>query len=130
MYPSALLVIGLWSSAGATARWCQSVAVVSLEDDRAVVASQADVVAQRVPDRVRGRLGHDPEVAIGVEVAVVDRRWDALLCDGLHGGERLEGACGAHHVAGHRLRAADRERRPVASRPLAEDRPDRLRLTP
>ena len=56
-------------------------------------------------------LGDDPQVALRVEVAVVDRRRDALLRDRHDRREGLERAGRAHHVAGHRLRAADRERR-------------------
>ena len=92
------------------------------------MAPQADVVRERVADGQRGRLAHHPEVAVGVRVPVVDRRRRALLGHGLDGREGFEGSRGAHHVAGHRLGGADRERPPGAARARPEDRPDRLGL--
>src|SRR6266550_5826282 len=102
-----------------------SIAVVALEDVRAVVTPESYVVGKRVTDVSRLGFRHDLEVAVRVGIAVVDRRRHALLGDGLHGGKRLERARRAHHVAGHRLRGADRDLRRV----LPEDRPDRLGLS-
>src|SRR4051794_33551615 len=56
-----------------------SVAVVALEDDRPVMSPKPDVVRQCVPDRQCLRLADDPDVALGIEVTVVERRRSALL---------------------------------------------------
>src|SRR3954469_2666375 len=66
-----------------------SVAVVALEDDGSIVATEPDVVGQRVADRMGLGLADDPQVAFGVGVAVVDGRGCALLVDRLDGRERL-----------------------------------------
>src|SRR5512132_3414650 len=49
----------------------RSVAVVALEDDRPVVAAEADVVLEGVADRHPQGLVDDPQVALGVGIAVV-----------------------------------------------------------
>src|SRR6185369_7119527 len=49
-----------------------SVPVVALEDDRAVMSAEADVVGERVPDRDCLGLLDDPQVAVGIGVSVVD----------------------------------------------------------
>src|SRR5579862_5592121 len=58
-----------------------SVAVVALEDDRGVVAAEADVVRERVAHGRPDRLVDDPQVAGRVGVAVVERPGNALLGD-------------------------------------------------
>src|SRR5262245_40492918 len=73
-----------------------SVPVVALEDDRAVVAAEPDVVRERVANRGPERLVDDPQIAFGVGVAVVQGARDGLLRDGLDSREGLERAGGAH----------------------------------
>src|SRR3990172_3287600 len=90
----------------------RSVAVVALEDDRAVMAAEADVVAHRVADlhRPRGAVD-DVQVDLGVLVAVVERGRRGLVVDAQHGEHALDRAGGTHQVAGHRLRRANRHGR-------------------
>src|SRR5512135_3759692 len=56
-----------------------SVAVVSLEDHGTVVAAEADVVREPVPEPHGRRLGRSEEVGLRVRLLEVDRRRDALL---------------------------------------------------
>src|ERR1035437_4606468 len=99
-----------------------SVPVVVLEDDRPVVPAQADVVRKCVADPRSVGLGRDEEVAFGVGFAVVEGRGDRLLGHRHDRGECLERAGRTHHVAGQRLRGADRD----LWRVVPEHVPDRL----
>src|SRR5438128_1445533 len=113
---------------GTIASWGTSISVIPLENHGSVVAAQADVVRKGIPDGSRSGFSDNPKITLGIEFAVVDRRRDALLRDRLHRRERLERAGGAHHVARHRLRPADRERRALRRGTIAEHGPERLGL--
>src|SRR5450759_2035115 len=105
-----------------------SASVPALEDDRRVVAPEADAVRQRVADRALDNLGRHPDVGVRVCLTEVDGRRGGLLGNGHDRGEGLERARRTHHVAGHRLGGGDEQRLAAACGPLAEHGPDGVGL--
>ena len=104
----------------------RSVAVVALEDDRAVVAAQTDVVAHGVADlHLPGVAVDDVEVDLRVRLAVV-RASPARSGDTRDSTVKTPSTAPAAPIRWPviDLVAADRDVRGV----VAEDRPDRLRL--
>jgi len=69
------------------------------------VAAQPDVVRQGVADRERRRFGDDPQVALGIEVAVVDRRRDALFGDRAGRDRQSLAISGTKSMTGHLMGA-------------------------
>src|SRR5262245_21983187 len=86
-----------------------SVAVVALEDHRAVVAAQPDVVAHRVANlHLPSLTVDDVEVDLWVLFAVVRGRRRRLVVDAQHREDAFNGTGRAHQVASQRLGRRDR----------------------
>ena len=72
--------------------------------------SEPEGVGKRDPDVGMARLcGNVVEIALRVFRMQVDRRRDHLVADGQGADHRFHCARRPHHVAGHRLGAADRQ---------------------
>src|ERR1035437_6494544 len=95
-----------WRAASIVGVEAGSVPVVALEDHRAVVPAQADVVGDRVADLATDGLPRDVEVDRRVGIAEGRHAWHGLVVDREHGEDRLDRARRAHEVAGPRLRRA------------------------
>src|SRR4029077_12614840 len=75
-----------------------------LQDEAAVGAAEAEGVREHVLDLLLARrIRHVVEVALGVGIRVVDRRWKHAVVHGERADAGLEAAGRAEQVAGHGL---------------------------
>src|ERR1700694_5345557 len=83
-------------------------ALVALDGERGVVATEAEAVAENSADVAFDRgIGGVVEVELGVGMMVVDGRRDDAAADNAGADDRLDRACGPQHVASRRLGRAD-----------------------
>src|SRR5262249_62101089 len=86
-----------------------SLTVPALQDDRGVVAAEAERVRHRSRElRRAGRIRHVVEIALGIGLLVVDRGREGLLLQRQCGEDRLDRAGSAEAVPRRALRRGDR----------------------